>query len=776
MVLKKKKPSAREAEPQLNKPFRTPDGPKKFAVYVKNPGTGNRKKVTFGDPNMDIKRDNPERRKNFRARHGCDDPGPKTKAKYWSCKMWSTKPVSKVTQAGTSDGAVKGWDTRRSSGDSSNAAAAAAAAFGTKSWSDKSKAYRNTKRDEEDQARYNRVKSDMEKLGAKSLDEYISKAKNKGFSVSKKDMANIHRSFKKFHKEAGPKDQPGVHKKFWFYGCEAFSPSVQPPTASPQAPAPVEPVKHEPSIDEEVARLIIDNPGITGATMVNLLKAKGFKIVDDKQIEADGLSTALAVTRDGAKESSPIKDGFLNARFLESARDNGVGPVRFKVALIQEGLGNLRDAFYYTREAIESGVLAFEGKKCYADHPSRSEESDRPERSVRDIIGHFENVHVEEGDQGQSMLCADLVMLPDPPFEWARSLVRHAIGYSSTHPDKEFVGLSINAAGDAESVQADRFVKEAKIPDGALPKLKQAMQDGLTQVRVVSAIRDAVSTDLVTEPGARGKVLEILEGEQPMSKKKIALFAEDEKKLPAKQEEAKQEEAKQSEQEGEEKKEEEVKQDGEEAPEDHADEEQDKKLILDMIKKHMGEAGEGMEAEGEEAAHQAYQAYKEMGKSHEEAMKCSAEAMKLAKHMQAKQSEAEKCETDEAAHPAGPAESEKKESEGEEKAKESEIVRLTAKVAMLERELKKRELVDVLDKKLRESGLGRSETDKLRSLIGEPKSEGEIENTIKIFKEAFTLRGGESKAASIFVASVEKQAVVEKSTGKVNFGECLKKN
>ena len=71
----------------LNKPFRTPDGPKKFSVYVKNE-KGNIVKVNFGDPNMEIKRDDPDRRKNFRARHNCDNPGPKTKARYWSCKQW----------------------------------------------------------------------------------------------------------------------------------------------------------------------------------------------------------------------------------------------------------------------------------------------------------------------------------------------------------------------------------------------------------------------------------------------------------------------------------------------------------------------------------------------------------------------------------------------------------------------------------------------------------------------------------------------------------------
>jgi len=75
----------------LNKPFRTPKGPKKFSVYVKN-DKGNVVKVNFGDPNMEIKRDDPDRRKSFRARHKCDtNPGPKWKAKYWSCKFWESK-------------------------------------------------------------------------------------------------------------------------------------------------------------------------------------------------------------------------------------------------------------------------------------------------------------------------------------------------------------------------------------------------------------------------------------------------------------------------------------------------------------------------------------------------------------------------------------------------------------------------------------------------------------------------------------------------------------
>ena len=70
----------------LNKPMQ--GDVKKFKVFVKDPKTGNVKKVNFGDPNMRIKKSNPARRKSFRARHNCDNPGPKTKARYWSCRKW----------------------------------------------------------------------------------------------------------------------------------------------------------------------------------------------------------------------------------------------------------------------------------------------------------------------------------------------------------------------------------------------------------------------------------------------------------------------------------------------------------------------------------------------------------------------------------------------------------------------------------------------------------------------------------------------------------------
>jgi superfamily I DNA and/or RNA helicase len=71
----------------LNNPTRSDNPKKKYMVYVRN-DKGNVVKVYYGDPNMEIKRDDPARRKSFRARHNCDNPGPKYKARYWSCKFW----------------------------------------------------------------------------------------------------------------------------------------------------------------------------------------------------------------------------------------------------------------------------------------------------------------------------------------------------------------------------------------------------------------------------------------------------------------------------------------------------------------------------------------------------------------------------------------------------------------------------------------------------------------------------------------------------------------
>jgi len=84
-------PGVREAEYHgrevpLGKPMK--GDVKKSKVYVRDPSTGNIKKVNFGDPNMRIKKTSPAHRKSFRARHHCENPGSRLKARYWSCRAW----------------------------------------------------------------------------------------------------------------------------------------------------------------------------------------------------------------------------------------------------------------------------------------------------------------------------------------------------------------------------------------------------------------------------------------------------------------------------------------------------------------------------------------------------------------------------------------------------------------------------------------------------------------------------------------------------------------
>jgi cation transport regulator ChaB len=97
----------------LDKPFRLPSGStKKFGVYVKD---GDRvKRVTFGDPNMEIRRDDPEARANFRSRHSCDTAKDKTSARYWSCRMWEAgTSVSDLTKASIQGQILKADDEQR---------------------------------------------------------------------------------------------------------------------------------------------------------------------------------------------------------------------------------------------------------------------------------------------------------------------------------------------------------------------------------------------------------------------------------------------------------------------------------------------------------------------------------------------------------------------------------------------------------------------------------------------------------------------------------------
>lgn len=535
-----------------------------------------------------------------------------------------------------------------------------------------------------------------------------------------------------------------------------------------------------PADDRAIVDEIVKHPDMNASTFYNQLKSKGFKI--SAPSEADAGSLHPAQQRAGVQEAGNvprgnIADNFTSFRFLEAVKtDSLVGPTKFKACLIQEGMGNLRDAFYYTREALEAAVPVFEGKKIYADHPSLEDEQSRPERSVRDILGHFENVHVVEGDGGQAMLCADLVIMPDDPFRWARALMRHAVEFAEKYPDKNFVGLSINASGDANEMPIEGLLESGKVPAAAVEKLKKAQADGVESVRIVTAITSAVSADLVTEPGANGKITDLLEGDKMGLDPKSDALAK-------KGAEAKKEAA------------------------DHADEEQDIELIKKMIAKHMhgeekpegeekeakakGEEEEGKreseegEAEGMKHAMEAYEYFaKERKMETEEAAKHAAEAVKCAMHL-GKKHEAAKHEEDEKKHESkdelkkkeSEDEDEKKKESEDEKKKESDVARLAGRVAFLERQIEERKAKDEIEKRLAASKLPRAATKAFKESMGEIKTIAEFEKLFGAFERAYKA-GGEAGHGPLDLTIEKTSRFTESSAsgeGTVGFGDCVKK-
>ena len=225
--------------------------------------------------------------------------------------------------------------------------------------------------------------------------------------------------------------------------------------------------------------------------------------------QCDSSSMTPLVTVSGQRKQKESNLNIVAANFKESSGSGGT-PNKFRVVLIEEGMGNHNDCFYYTREALESAVPLFTGLKIMADHPTAEEEEIRPERSTKDILGHYENLAVETAEDGQSQLVADVDIIDSKDTEWARARMIRAIENSKKFPDRPFIGLSINASGPSDERPISDVIELA--PDGAKQKLVDAQADGIETLRVVQKINRAVSCDLVTEAGAGGKILNVIGG------------------------------------------------------------------------------------------------------------------------------------------------------------------------------------------------------------------------------------------------------------------------
>lgn len=551
------------------------------------------------------------------------------------------------------------------------------------------------------------------------------------------------------------------------------------------------------NIEDQINQIIIDNPDISPSTFLNLLKQKGFQIVKTPIVfpETMGSSGFPQVLR---KNESKVA---LRCNLMEgAASDNGIGYTKFRVILIQEGLGNFNDAFYYTREALASGVTVFEGKKIYADHPGAFDDQNRPERTVRDIIGHFENVRLEENDGGGAMLTADCCTVLDEAFSWARALMVHAVEYAKKYPDKDFVGLSINAFGDAETKSIEEFLRETRIPESAQAKLQMAVQHGITEVRVCTKLFEAVSVDLVTEAGAGGRIIQLLEQEKGMSKKKETKVEDkkEEKQTPVVETDKK--ETKEADAPPPENKPDEkpaaapaAKPDEKPAPAAPAagqdDVASDDQLIQKMLKDHLGE---GYESNPEAVAQgkKALSAAQKMGHQGDEAYKCAGSFLKMSQVYH----EGEGQQPAQQPAPAAPQESKKEEAKTEETtekkesavpADDAEKVELKGENARLKRENKKMTLEKYLDDKLAALNLPRAVTDEVRECVGkEPKDEKQIDGIVEIFMkgykhvEASPASGAkDDKLPEDFFVMVEKTAkgAVAKEEGKtLDFDDCVR--
>jgi len=186
------------------------------------------------------------------------------------------------------------------------------------------------------------------------------------------------------------------------------------------------------------------------------------------------------------------------------------------VIVIKEGLGNLKDCNYYSKQALKSIVPLLESVKIYADHPTKSEIIDRPERSVRDIIGSYKNVKYAETDDGVGSVTGQIKILSGEPYLWAWAQIREAAEFSYVGNKFDFIGISINASGPAIMTSIDKIIGMTSNGD-IKKKLLEAKNNGKTEVFYVTNFESVESADLVTSAGAGGKILSLKEGDKKMN-------------------------------------------------------------------------------------------------------------------------------------------------------------------------------------------------------------------------------------------------------------------
>jgi hypothetical protein len=375
---------------------------------------------------------------------------------------------------------------------------------------------------------------------------------------------------------------------------------------------------------------------------------------------------------------------------------------------------------------------------------------------VREIIGHYENCEVKDGPDGQAELHADLVTFDGDQYQWVRTIIESALSYAGRFDD-QLVGLSINASGNSEKKDIDNLIGDENLPVSTKPKLLKAKNEGATEIEYCTELLEAVSVDMVTEAGAKGRFVKMIESERARMATKTAKQIEDEKIAAAKKSK-----------EGAppvppKKPADPDKPDGTEPPApgaDHPDAEQDKALMGGMLKKYVG--GDDHTDEQHEAMHQAYQHAKEMGLEGEEAEAMAGHSMKMAHHIAQKKEKDKKETADGSSDPDKKAENEKK---------EADVIKLHGRIAILEASLTSEKIEKLTAKIIRESGFDTSIEKSFMKAIGTPKSEKELSEKATIFKEALDAASGPAG----FI-NPEKQINSSGAGGRGSLAHCIEGN
>lgn len=176
-----------------------------------------------------------------------------------------------------------------------------------------------------------------------------------------------------------------------------------------------------------------------------------------------------------------------------SQRESSGGRVYRGVTIIKAGLGNRRDMHFYPAASLKAAVREgkFEGIRAYADHPTSIDDQIQPERTIRDMVGLYENAKYVESGGGR--VVADLRVLK--AHKWLADVIDELIEVN--HADK--IGISINGAGETE-------------------QREEVVEGETLEVNAVAEFQKIRSADIVTEAGAGGGFQQILESARGASR------------------------------------------------------------------------------------------------------------------------------------------------------------------------------------------------------------------------------------------------------------------